>query len=159
MDESSDGRIVVGIDGTNGSRAALAFALGEGMIRGVPVEAVTTWLAGPPMRDTVTEAELLAEQATARSLQDSVIDAVLPTIPGAAEPIRTVLHDVGGAGLLDAAANASMLVVGTGRRGLLARAFLGSVSEFCVRHAAVPVVVVPDPGSLTTTKRASALAG
>ncbi|MBA2523381.1 MAG: universal stress protein, partial [Solirubrobacterales bacterium] len=40
---------------------------------------------------------------------------------------------------------ADYLVVGTGRKGTLRRTLLGSVSEFCVRHARCPVVVVPDP--------------
>ena len=38
--------------------------------------------------------------------------------------------------------------VGSGRKSVLVRALLGSVSEYCVRHARVPVVVVPDPSRL-----------
>lgn len=46
--------------------------------------------------------------------------------------------------LVEEAQDALMLVVGSGRKGILARAFLGSSSAYCVRHATVPVVVVPD---------------
>jgi hypothetical protein len=38
-----------------------------------------------------------------------------------------------------------MLVVGSSHKGMAARRLLGSVSEYCLRHARVPVVVVPDP--------------
>jgi nucleotide-binding universal stress UspA family protein len=49
---------------------------------------------------------------------------------------------------VEAAHDAALLVVGSGRKSLVARALLGSVSEYCVRHSRVPVVVVPDPARL-----------
>jgi hypothetical protein len=59
-----------------------------------------------------------------------------------------VLQNYGGHALVEAAHDAAMLVVGSGHKSLVARALLGSVSEYCVRHAKVPVVVVPDPARL-----------
>lgn len=48
-------------------------------------------------------------------------------------------------GLLEFAAKreASMLVIGTHGRGLVERLLLGSVAEGIIRHATLPVVVVP----------------
>ena len=40
---------------------------------------------------------------------------------------------------------ASYLVVGHSHKGALRRALLGSVSDYCVRHSKVPVMVVPMP--------------
>jgi nucleotide-binding universal stress UspA family protein len=45
--------------------------------------------------------------------------------------------------LLDAAAGAQMLVVGSRGHGTLAGMLLGSVSQHCVQHAPCPVVVIP----------------
>lgn len=148
MADSPAAPIVVGVDGSPGSRAALRFALEEGAVRGVPVRLVTAWLLGPPMLDILPRKAHRAAADSARELQDSVLEDVVQSLPAGFElPAldRVVIQDVGGATLVDAARSGSMLVVGSGRKGALARSFLGSVSEFCVRHASVPVVVVPDP--------------
>lgn len=137
--------MVVGVDGSTGSLAALRFALEEGLARGATVQVVTSWLLGPPMRETITDEAYAEEAASAQRLQDAAIYAATRDLAETPVISRLVVHDVGGATLIDAARDAAMLVVGSGRKSVLARAFLGSVSEFCVRHASVPVVVVPDP--------------
>lgn len=57
--------------------------------------------------------------------------------------IRTVIHGEPGPGLCAAAHGALLLVVGAHDVGPAERFVLGSVSEYCVRHASGPVVVVP----------------
>jgi len=42
-------------------------------------------------------------------------------------------------------AHPSLLVMGSRGQGTLRRTFLGSVSDYCVHHAHIPVVVVPPP--------------
>lgn len=140
--------IVVGVDGSPGSKAALVFALREGLARGCTVQVVTTWLVGPPMRDVISASSYAEEEEAARALQDTLIAEALAEVGEVPDIARIVVHDVGGATLIEAARGAAMLVVGSGRKGALTRAFLGSVSEFCVRHATVPVVVVPDPSRI-----------
>lgn len=141
--------IVVGVDGSPGSKAALAFALAEGLARDVTVEVVTTWLLGPAMEDIVTASSFEAEEAQAQETQDEAIAEVLATFEEKPRISQVVLHNFSGRTLVDAAKSASMLVVGSGHKGVISRALLGSVSEFCVHHSSVPVVVVPDPARVS----------
>lgn len=145
MKERDTRAVVVGVDGSPGSKAALAFALEEGLARGSTVEVVTTWLMGPAISDIATATTFEEEQKRAEEVQDAVLAEVLADFDERPVISQVVLHNYGGHTLVDSARDAAMLVVGSGRKSVLARALLGSVSEYCVRHAAVPVVVVPDP--------------
>ena len=123
---------------------ALEFALREGLVHGYAVEVVTAWLWSSPYdgMSRVTSIDEGREVATA--VQDRAIRRVRT---GSAElPIisRTVVHAHAGRALVERAEGARMLVIGSARKGPAARAFLGSVSEYCVRHAPSPVVVVGD---------------
>jgi len=137
--------IVVGVDGSPGSKAALAFAIEEGLARGVTVEVVTTWLMRPMTADVVATTSYDAERRRARDTQDAAVAEVLDGFDDRPTISQVVLHEYSGQTLVDAAKDAALLVVGSGRKNVLARTLLGSVSEYCVRHSAVPVVVVPDP--------------
>ena len=55
------------------------------------------------------------------------------------------MHDFAGRVLVARADHAAMLVVSGGTQGSASRKSVGSVAEYCVRHSAAPVVVVPDP--------------
>lgn len=140
------GPVVVGLDDTDGGRAALRFALEEGLARGTTVEIVTTWILDGLMRDRITPQMIADEEHVVRIRQDRILTEVSRDFEKLPPIAKLVLHDTGGAPLVEVAKDAAMLIVGSGRKGPLARTFLGSVSEYCVRHATVPVVVVPDPG-------------
>ena len=148
MTERDNRAIVVGVDGSRGSRAALAFALEEGLARGATVEVVTTWLMGPALSDVATATTFDDEQRRAREVQDATLAEVLEDFTERPAISQLVLQNYGGHSLVEAARDAALLVVGSGRKNLLARALLGSVSEYCVQHSPVPVVVVPDPARI-----------
>lgn len=137
--------IVVGVDGTPGSLAALEFAFVEALDRGAPVVVVTTWMPDFPAPPTGFEATFDDLSVTARRMQDVAIGRVASELGEVPEYSQVVTIDVSGPSLIAAARTAALLVVGTGRKDRLSRAFMGSVSEFCVRHSPVPVVVVPAP--------------
>jgi len=137
--------VVIGLDDSPGARAALRFALEEGVARGVAVEVVTTWLLDTVIRDRITDQMIEDEARIVAMMQDQILAEVAHDLPVMPQVSQLVLHDAGGAPLVETAKDACMLVVGSGRKGPLARTFLGSVSEYCVRHARVPVVVVADP--------------
>ena len=83
---------------------------------------------------------------------------VLDTLGGAAAEIRWTLDIVEGApgpALVARAAGATLLVLGTREHTGLRRAVLGSVSHYCLSHAASPVVAVPAAAELPSPDVAS----
>ena len=142
------GRIVVGVDGSARSVAALRWALTEGTLRGAPVHVVLTWMM-PPV--TGTTAVQLPPESTAQAAARHRLDHILPEVAGAAaerpeeSPVTSeVVEHSPAAGLLAAAEDASLLVVGSRGHGGFAGLLLGSVSQQCVAHARCPVAVIHD---------------
>lgn len=136
------GFIVVGVDRSPAARAALDFALDEGLTHGWAVEVVTSWLLSSPY-DGMDRARTLEEgHQAAAAAQDSVVRAALADRAERPLVSQTVVHQDAGRALVERAEGARMLVVGSARKGAVTRAVLGSVSEYCVRHAPAPVVVV-----------------
>ena len=139
-------KIVVGVDGSPGSRAALRWAHREAQLRGAPLEVVTVWqfpvLTSLPAFGVMSPPEDLSGEA------ESSLLAVLTEedVRSSAEvPVSTVVTEGAAApALIDAAADAALLVVGSRGHGGFAGMLLGSVSQHCVGHAACPVVVVRD---------------
>lgn len=144
---SQDGekpRIVAGIDGSPSSVEALRWAVRQGELTGGTVDAVIAWqypiatggLGWAPISglDDTNYAELAA-----KALSDSVgqvgtaVNVPLHQVVLAGNPARV---------LLDLAADADLLVVGSRGQGEFADALMGSVSQRCVHHARCPVVVV-----------------
>ena len=87
------------------------------------------------------------EQAATERL-DRVVDSIVGTDPGV-KVERRVLEGGAAGVLVDIAAGADLLVVGSRGRGGFAGLLLGSVAQQCVHHATCPVVVVrsKDDGS------------
>jgi nucleotide-binding universal stress UspA family protein len=133
--------IVVGVDGTPESVAALAFALDEGVRRDCSVEVVTTWVWGEPYEAMATGME--AARQAAEELQEVALHAAIQKFDGLPVVSRLVVEGDPGPVLVHMANRASYLVVGHSHKGPLRRALLGSVSDYCVRHSKVPVMVVP----------------
>lgn len=142
--------IVVGVDESPAAEAALRFALEEAAAHGAAVEVVTAWQWAPypGVGAAGVSAVVTFESgaADAERLQSDVVQRVLDGrryVTELPEMTAVVEQDSPGHALVQRSAGTRMLVVGSGRKGLLTRAVLGSVSEHCVRHAPVPVVVVP----------------
>lgn len=142
-------RIVVGTDCSSESTEALHWAISEARLRGAAVHVVHAWCAYPPIHHgcPVTADAWDGPQATAaRKVQDFVA--------GVAGHVRDVqitceaVHAGGTAAqaLVNAAADAELLVVASRGRGALEGLLLGSVSRECLQHAPCPVVVVPGNG-------------
>jgi nucleotide-binding universal stress UspA family protein len=140
-------RIVVGIDGSPGSKTALQWAMTQAKLVGARVEAVASW-QDPAMNGYSLgwapepyDGESLA-RLTQKTL-DGTIDDVLSGLDRPVEVSTRVVEGHPAQVLPDVAVGAQMLVVGTRGHGTFAGILLGSVSQHCVQHAPCPVVVVP----------------
>lgn len=138
-------KIVVGVDGSEGSVEALRWAYGEAVRRQASVEVVNVWhypYTGGMAVYAIPEKEfeLGAQQVMHRTLDDTG-----PSPEGVA--VDTVLMRGGAAScLLERAADATLLVVGSRGHGGFAGLLLGSVSQQCAHHAPCPVVIVQPNG-------------
>jgi nucleotide-binding universal stress UspA family protein len=149
------GRIVVGVDGSPGSRTALELAHEEARLRGAILHAIHVWrvplglalpepsIAGhaPVSADDLDQlAARLREQAEA--LLDRMVSDELGDDPDV-EVRREVVEANPAEALIESARGADLLVVGSrglgGFRGLL----LGSVGQHVAQHAPCPVAIVP----------------
>jgi nucleotide-binding universal stress UspA family protein len=132
------GRIVVGVDGSASSTAALAWALDEAARRDASLDVVTTW-TWPALAALPVPSPTLHELSVqARSTMDRTLDRLGPHPNGRIERIVAQGHPAGT--LIDAAEGAELLVVGSGDHP---GSRLGSTSFHCAMHAPCPVVVVP----------------
>jgi nucleotide-binding universal stress UspA family protein len=136
-----EGPVVVGIDGSPTSEAALAFAFEAADLRGAPLMAVHTW------SDYQIESTMVAV------LEGDAIDAdehrlLSERLAGWSEkypdvPVqRLVTRHRPAATLIEQSAHAQLVVVGSRGRGGFAGLMLGSVSHALLHHAACPVAVV-----------------
>lgn len=137
-------RIVVGVDGSHNGERALRWAVEEARLRDAELELV---VAVPPARlfDAVTSATSREDlETSAESLMNRLLDeVVLPSVDtGGLTVHRTVRSADASEALVDAAADAQLLVVGARGRGGFRGLLLGSTAQQVVSHASCPVVVV-----------------
>ena len=134
-------RIVVGVDGSESSRAALQWAVDEARRRNAVVEVIHAWhqpfmtgyayLGEIDLGDFVTEAENTLEAAIA------AVDSTGVTIE------KKVMAGGASQVLVEQAKGATLLVVGSRGRGGFSGLMLGSVSQQVAHHAPCPIVIIP----------------
>jgi nucleotide-binding universal stress UspA family protein len=138
--DPSVGRVVVGVDGSRQSEAAVSLAFQEADLRGVGVTAVRTWLGpeldveAPPTHEW-EQAEKLEQARLAGDLhiwrsRFPNVDLVEKTVRGGPAPT-----------LIAESAGAALLAVGSHGRDGFGGLVLGSVSHAVLHHAHCPVAV------------------
>lgn len=141
-------RIVVGVDGSPSSKAALAWAVRQAGLTGASVDAVIAWhypamVGGVPFAPNGAMYTADYAEFAAKVLTGLVGETVDPD--GPVKVSSTVREGPAAQVLLDAADGADLLVVGSRGHGGFTEALLGSVSQACVHHARCPVVIVREP--------------
>jgi nucleotide-binding universal stress UspA family protein len=136
------GVIVVGVDGSDGSRAALRWAAHQAAVTGSRLHAVMTFhvpfgMYGYQLPTTVEhDVRTDSQQALA-----DVVREVLGDAPGV-DVAASVVDGAPAPTLIEASREADLLVVGSRGHGAFVGMLLGSVTQHCVSNAACPVVVV-----------------
>jgi nucleotide-binding universal stress UspA family protein len=144
--------IVVGVDGSPASNAAVCWAARDAALRNVPLTLVHTYSTYVPTfpqiplpagvalwqeddgRQVLEQAVKIAEDAV-KAEQQVTATTELRCSP----PVST---------LVELSEEAEMIVVGSNGRGAVGRLLLGSVSSGVVRHAKCPVAVIRDEDPL-----------
>jgi nucleotide-binding universal stress UspA family protein len=138
--------IVVGVDGSASSREALEWAVKHAALEHAPLTvlavhevAASAWTGNPIVYPEDRPAEERAQQAA----QEAVNQAISQN--GGAGPDSVTVRGVSGQAaqlLIEASADADLVVVGSRGAGGFANLLTGSTSSKVVNHAACPVVVV-----------------
>jgi nucleotide-binding universal stress UspA family protein len=145
-------RIVTGVDGSPASVAALRWAIGQAELTGAAVDAVIAWHFPALGASGGFGIELAAMgPGDWRKTAENTAAEVISGAVGPASDLRVrvrvrVVEGDPARSLTDASVGADLLVVGSRGHGGVTEALLGSVSEYCVRHAACPVVVTRGQG-------------
>lgn len=143
------GPVVVGVDDSHFSIAALQFAIREAAARQVPVRVVSAFRT-PALAVPVEERLILelreSEQAEAErvikiALQQARADTELPEVDVEVVALEGAPADV----ILEQSKDAQLIVVGSHGKGLVRRLVLGSVSRRVLLDADRPVALVDVP--------------
>ncbi len=144
--------VVVGVDHSEGAKAALRFAFEEARLRHARLRVVHAWQYGVPLAATgfdgfsaaavdVDVSEL--REAAERQLEQTVQE----TVPASScvEVERRLVEGRPAGVLVEASRDADLLVVGSRGHGGFAGLLLGSVSQQVSQHAECPVAIVRAP--------------
>ncbi|MEV1147543.1 universal stress protein, partial [Micromonospora sp. NPDC049799] len=140
----ADGPVVVGVDGSELSTEAVAFAFEEAAHRGAPLVAVHAWLYPTPVGPgdilpLVYDLNDFGEQEE-RALAESVTGFTerYPDVPVRHRLVRGTPARV----LVEESEKAQLVVVGASGVGALGGLLLGSVSHAVLHHAHCPLAIV-----------------
>ncbi|RSM85137.1 universal stress protein [Kibdelosporangium aridum] len=136
--------VVVGVDGSPASEAAVAFAYEEAARLQAPLVAVHAWSDMLP----ASAFAIVPHAIDWPEIQTEELELLCERLAGWQEKYpdvqvdRIVVQDRPARSLLERARDAQLLVVGSRGRGGLAGLLLGSTSQALLHHAPCPVAVV-----------------
>ena len=141
--------IVVGVDGSEESRAALDWAVEEGRLRQAPVLAIHAWevpMVPAPTGLVPPSVEVVGDLTELREDAASLVETMVRETAADAADIEIrplTVEDKPVNALLDAAErnDAQMIVVGSRGHGGFVALLIGSTSDQVARHATCPVVI------------------
>jgi nucleotide-binding universal stress UspA family protein len=140
-------RFVVGVDGSEESRAALRWAADQAVAQGARLEVVCAWdlpFSGLATSYSPEPAGLPDSGEVARRAENALDQTLREALEGdtSVDIERVVEAGDPAAVLLRRSQGADLLVVGSRGHGGFSRLLVGSVSEKCVRYATCSVAVI-----------------
>jgi len=141
-------RIVVGVDGSEGSRLALRWAAEEAALRSAALEVIHTYESVQTVERIVTAAQAETFSRAVAEAAREVLDSMIVEVEGVEVRAHAIESPNPAETLVERSKGAEMLVVSSRGRGSFKSLLLGSVSQQCAHHATCPVAIVrsePDP--------------
>lgn len=138
--------IVVGVDGSEGARHALEFAVEEAAVRDSDLRIVCAWhiptqfFAGGLITAPL---DVDAYESSTRAAAERQIEAVLESRQEQLRHELVMREGNAAVVLVEESERAELLVVGSRGHGGFSSLLLGSVSQQCAAHALCPVAIVP----------------
>ena len=135
--------IVVGVDGSEHGERALDWAVKEAGFRGARLRLVAAWHLPPTVYSGPGYIPTVGTRESFEQFASELVDAAATRARDAGVEADAVVREGQAAEVLvEEAADADMLVVGSRGHGGFAGLLLGSVSAQCAHHAVCPLVVV-----------------
>lgn len=137
--------IIVGVDGSDNAHHALIWAMNEATQRDVPLTVLTVHptIEGYWSHQPVTFSGDADKVEQAREAADEAVTQVAKEIDKQPQVTVRAVNGFAAQTLIDASADADLVVVGTRGGGGFPHLALGSVCSQVVHHAKCPVVVEP----------------
>jgi nucleotide-binding universal stress UspA family protein len=135
--------IVVGVDGSDTSIAALHWACEQAARTGSSIAAITTWHWPMSLGAAIPIPEGYDPAGDAQAMLDRIVEPLAGEFPSVAIRSRTAKGHAPEA-LVEASRHADLLVVGSRGHGELSGLLIGSVSQYCAAHAESPVLIYRD---------------
>jgi nucleotide-binding universal stress UspA family protein len=146
--------LVVGVDESEGSVRALAFAMREASLRGTGLHIVTVWGSKQGAAGLAGHGPEQVRQRT-QEIQDVAVATALGEIDARPVLMRSVVRGDAGEVLCEIAKDSDYLVVGSVEERSTRTSLLGTVSDYCLRYAACAIVIVPPKASLPVDQKKS----
>ena len=130
--------LVVGVDGSDQSAAALRWAAALASAGQIDLRVVEAWTGGDP----------LARDETAEQVKAELAEYASAAMEGSSPDLHVefeALHGTAAAALLKRVKKDSVLVLGSRGRGGFLGLLLGSVGRACIEHAPCPVMIIRQP--------------
>jgi nucleotide-binding universal stress UspA family protein len=147
--------VVVGVDASPESRAALRWAVEHAQRTGGRVTAVAVSELRPLLAPVPGGSYGMVDDENVTAEAELWLSEAVGALPAEAAEVIESRVERGDAAeaLLEAARGAELLVLGNHGRGALSGALAASVAQHCVRHAACPLVLVPAAEPAATDDR------
>ncbi|MDA8040434.1 MAG: universal stress protein [Actinomycetota bacterium] len=137
------GRVVVGVDGSEGGHMALRYAAAVADWQGWTLHIVHTWHVNYPVAPYVMDFSQIGDAA--KDVAGQVVRDAEKDVLGDDCPLdirRSIEEGPAARTLIKASEGADLLVVGSRGLGGFSSLALGSVGQACVHHAHCPVLIV-----------------
>lgn len=135
-------RIVVGVDGSEGSNRALQWAAEEATLRSATLELVHVYSTTLPSEGVSSSKQAERALQVPRKKAEDLLTSLVGEIDGIEVERHVIESGSPSHALVEHSREATMLVVSARGLGVFRSLVLGSVSQYCATHAECPVVIV-----------------